>query len=557
MSQIKTTELEGDLSVGRHVTAGGNVSVQGNTTVKKNLKVEGWLDAKNIKGPNKGIFLTVVKLREAYPLPHDGWWALVGNTLPAALYIADGGAWVSTGETAGNPTIDSQQYNEAVAALDAELKEVAADVTENKQSISQIRTQINTIGGTVNTLTSDVSGLKTRMTTAEGNITAINNSKGQANGIATLDASGRVPSSQLPGYVDDVVEFNAMVSDVTITPQSSSKKSTDVGCMVVYDSDHNTFLLAVSKVSLTDSNADDWGLVLRPTRTLFTPAPSIVGGDLGTPTISIGDYWQIEDNVAILDHTMFTYYNNWGDADKFGTGTANGRVPEAGKIYTSTSDNKTYRWGGSNLVIIGNDLSLGYTANSAFPGDEGKAAADLAKQNRNWLNTLEPMVRGALYININQLADSDEPFYSLRSALNAVPNELRAYGVVVSFLLADEKQGEESGKWVSYQWQTDVFKSNSNWLDLDQWKPFGGGGAAVGNTFNVTVEIPLPDGEYYTDIIAETQVHNVLQAVFDADVASPGLQITFAIGPGSWKTYQYIGPNVTEAQLVHSPPRTG
>lgn len=553
MSQIKTTELEGDVSVGRHVTAGGNVSVQGNTTVKKNLKVEGWLDAKNIKGPNKGIFLTAVKLREAYPLPHDGWWALVGNTLPAALYIADGGAWVSTGETAGNPTIDSQQYNEAVAALDADLKEVAADVAENKQSISQIRTQINTIGGTVNTLTSDVSGLKTRMTTAETNITAINNSKGQANGIATLDASGRVPSSQLPGYVDDVVEFNAMVSDVTITPQSSSKKSTDVGCMVVYDSDHNTFLLAVSKVSLTDSNADDWGLVLRPTRTLFTPAPSIVGGDLGTPTISIGDYWQIEDNVAILDHTMFTYYNNWGDADKFGTGTANGRVPEAGKIYTSTSDNKTYRWGGSNLVIIGNDLSLGYTANSAFPGDEGKAAADLAKQNRNWLNILEPMVRGALYININQLADSDEPFYSLRSALNAVPNELRAYGVVVSFLLADEKQGEESGKWVSYQWQTDVFKSNSNWLDLDQWKPFGGGGAAVGNTFNVTVEIPLPDGEYYTDIIAETQVHNVLQAVFDADVASPGLQITFAIGPGSWKTYQYIGPNVTEAQFVHKP----
>ena len=294
MSQIKTTELEGDVSVGRHVTAGGNVSVQGNTTVKKNLKVEGWLDAKNIKGPNKGIFLTAVKLREAYPLPHDGWWALVGNTLPAALYIADGGAWVSTGETAGNPTIDSQQYNEAVAALDADLKEVAADVAENKQSISQIRTQINTIGGTVNTLTSDVSGLKTRMTTAETNITAINNSKGQANGIATLDASGRVPSSQLPGYVDDVVEFNAMVSDVTITPQSSSKKSTDVGCMVVYDSDHNTFLLAVSKVSLTDSNADDWGLVLRPTRTLFTPAPSIVGGDLGTPTNSIGDYWQIE-----------------------------------------------------------------------------------------------------------------------------------------------------------------------------------------------------------------------------------------------------------------------
>lgn len=37
-------------------------------------------------------------------------------------------------------------------------------------------------------------------------ITAINSSKGTANGIATLDSSGKVPSNQLPSYVDDVVE---------------------------------------------------------------------------------------------------------------------------------------------------------------------------------------------------------------------------------------------------------------------------------------------------------------------------------------------------------------
>lgn len=31
-------------------------------------------------------------------------------------------------------------------------------------------------------------------------------SKGVANGVATLDGSGKVPSSQLPSYVDDIVE---------------------------------------------------------------------------------------------------------------------------------------------------------------------------------------------------------------------------------------------------------------------------------------------------------------------------------------------------------------
>lgn len=31
--------------------------------------------------------------------------------------------------------------------------------------------------------------------------------KGTANGVATLDGTGRIPSSQLPGFVDDVLEF--------------------------------------------------------------------------------------------------------------------------------------------------------------------------------------------------------------------------------------------------------------------------------------------------------------------------------------------------------------
>jgi len=35
----------------------------------------------------------------------------------------------------------------------------------------------------------------------------LSSTKGAANGIAELDASGKVPSSQLPSYVDDVVEY--------------------------------------------------------------------------------------------------------------------------------------------------------------------------------------------------------------------------------------------------------------------------------------------------------------------------------------------------------------
>lgn len=48
----------------------------------------------------------------------------------------------------------------------------------------------------------------------------VNNSeKGVANGVATLDGSGKIPSTQLPSYVDDVLEYDK-VSDFPETGES-------------------------------------------------------------------------------------------------------------------------------------------------------------------------------------------------------------------------------------------------------------------------------------------------------------------------------------------------
>lgn len=83
------------------------------------------------------------------------------------------------------------------------------------------------------------------------------------------------------------------------------------------------------------------------------------------------------------------------------------------------------------------------------------------------------------------------------------------------------------------------------------------GGASVGNTYNATVELPLADGEYYSDIVAEEQVHNVLQAVYDAGMATPGLQITFAIGPGHGKRISISVRMKPSRSLSANPRRTG
>lgn len=44
--------------------------------------------------------------------------------------------------------------------------------------------------------------------TAQSGVDAINSAKGKASGFASLDSDGKVPSSQLPSYVDDVLEYD-------------------------------------------------------------------------------------------------------------------------------------------------------------------------------------------------------------------------------------------------------------------------------------------------------------------------------------------------------------
>ena len=110
------------------------------------------------------------------------------------------------------------------------------------------------------------------VTSALGYTPLNSNLKGANSGLAELDASGKVPTSQLPSYVDDVLEYSAKAS---------------------------------------------------------FPA----------------------------------------------TG-------ETGKIYVDTSNNKTYRWGGSAYVEISASITLGTTSSTAFRGDYGQAAYTHAVTNK-------------------------------------------------------------------------------------------------------------------------------------------------------------------------------
>ena len=49
MSSIKSTQIDGDVSVSRNAAIGGDVTIQGKTHLKGNVKVEGWLEWRDVQ----------------------------------------------------------------------------------------------------------------------------------------------------------------------------------------------------------------------------------------------------------------------------------------------------------------------------------------------------------------------------------------------------------------------------------------------------------------------------------------------------------------------------
>ena len=88
------------------------------------------------------------------------------------------------------------------AADKAKLDGIPADATNNAGTITEIRMN----GASVSA--GGVADLGTVITDVSGKLDA--SRVGTANGVAELDANGKVPSAQLPAYVDDVLEYASL-----------------------------------------------------------------------------------------------------------------------------------------------------------------------------------------------------------------------------------------------------------------------------------------------------------------------------------------------------------
>ena len=143
-NNIENHSVGGSVAVGRDVTVGGRSTVRGNATFNRDVYISGWLNARNIRGAGKGLYETVGKLNSAYPNPENGWFALVGNTLPADIYRAWGGEWVATGQKGGEPVLELAKLTELSESLENEVSaRVAADEALKKAVDAEVTARAN------------------------------------------------------------------------------------------------------------------------------------------------------------------------------------------------------------------------------------------------------------------------------------------------------------------------------------------------------------------------------------------------------------------------------
>ena len=151
--------------------------------------------------------------------------------------------------------------------VDSEMSTTSTNPVQNKVVKTELDAKVP------NTRTVNGKALSSNITLGAGDVGAIPSSaKGAKNGVASLDANGLVPSSQLPSYVDDVLE-GYIASDAKNFYKDSSKSS-------VYSPETGKIY-----VDLTNNKTYRWSgttyVVISETLALGTTSSTAFRGDLG------------------------------------------------------------------------------------------------------------------------------------------------------------------------------------------------------------------------------------------------------------------------------------
>lgn len=153
------------------------------------------------------------------------------NTTDNTAYIFNGTDWKDIGQQGGSegttdyseltnkPQINNTTLTGNKSLADLGIEPANANIVKDADYVhtdnnftGTLKTKLDGIeaGAQVNTVTS-VNGKTGAVVLTTTDLNAIpTTEKGVANGVATLDSNGLVPSTQLPSYVDDALEYNSV-----------------------------------------------------------------------------------------------------------------------------------------------------------------------------------------------------------------------------------------------------------------------------------------------------------------------------------------------------------
>ena len=105
-------------------------------------------------------------------------------------------------------------FSTSKTAVDIATDNANRAASEADEATENANAALNTMNNAVSRIETDINNIKTLI---NSDTTLKKDDMGVASGVATLDTSGKVPASQLPSFVDDVLEGNAqgVVVDAT------------------------------------------------------------------------------------------------------------------------------------------------------------------------------------------------------------------------------------------------------------------------------------------------------------------------------------------------------
>lgn len=189
------------------------------------------------------------------------------------------------------------------------------------------------------------------------------NQKGASNGVAELDASGKVPASQLPSYVDDVLEgylsggkFYKESAHTTEIIGESGKIYTDLSSGKIYRWSGSAFVvisetIAIGETSSTAYRGDRGKMAYDHSQAAHAPANA---------EQNVQSDWSVTDTAldSFIKNKPTSLPANGGNADTVGGHTVAVDVPEGAKftdtIYThpTSAGNKHIPPGGTTGQIL-------------------------------------------------------------------------------------------------------------------------------------------------------------------------------------------------------------